>query len=210
MQPNEIDTLLAEVSAALEQDQREPLTEAELREWQRRLAPVAALLAERWARLKPGGPERVRELAAGRGAQVEALADQCRLHREQAAAQLEVIANRRRAARIREALASLPGAYVDVEAAVAAAESAWQHFAECFAAIDSASQRVVGLRVAAGESCPPAGPAEAEPLPARVAALAELLTVRAHHVGRWPGQVADALDVSPPQPKRDFYTAAVA
>lgn len=206
MTADEITALLSETAAALEQDQRQPLSEAELREWQRRLAPVAALLAERWARLKPGGSERSRELAAGRGAQVEALADQCRLHREQIAAQLEIIASRRRAARIREALASLPNAYTDVEAAVGAAESAWQHFAECFAAIDAAAQRVVGLRVAAGQACPPTGPADAEPLPGRVAALAEAVTVRAHHIGRWPAQVADALDVSPPEAKRHMYS----
>lgn len=207
MKAEEISTLLAEVSVALEQDQRQPLSEAELREHQRRLAPVSALLAERWQRLKPGGPERVRELSAGRGAQVEALADQVRQHREQIAAQLEVIASRRRAARIREAVQALPGAYADAAAAVAAAESAWQHFAECFAAIDSASQRVVGLRVAAGEACPSSGPADAEPLPGRVAALAEAVTVRAHHIGRWPGQIADALDVSPPEAKRHLYSS---
>lgn len=207
MTADEITALLSETAAALEHDQREPVSEAELREHQRRLAPVSALLAERWQRLKPGGSERVRELSAGRGAQVEALADQVRQQREQVGAQLEVIANRRRAARIRESLASLPGAYADAAAAIAAAEHAWQVFADAFSAIDAAAQRVVALRVAAGQACPPSGPADAEPLPARVAALAELLTTRAHHIGRWPGQIADALDVQPPEAKRHLYSS---
>ncbi len=194
MSPEQIDASLAEVAKALEQDASAPLLESQLRELQRTLGPASTLLERRWQDLRVGGPIRTRESAAGRGAAAEAQAEQVRQQREQLAAQIETISQRRRLARRREGLANLPGAYLATAQAVNAAETALAAAIAALDAIDAAATQVVQCRVAAADSCPDAPP-EAEELPRRVAALAKSLGDRSAGIVRWPGNFADRLGI---------------
>lgn len=196
MDAQQIDATLAEVAQALAEDQCDPpLTELALQALQRKLVPVREALESEWRQIKPGGPARLRALAIGQGADIEAEADRCRKLRDAVDAQLQVLADRRRQARIREALATLPQAYQHAADAVVAAERAWSEFVAAVDGLSAAAQRVNGLRFNAGAAAPEA-PDAADSLPPRVAALARQIADRAHGIGRWPDTVADALAVA--------------
>ncbi|MBE5315675.1 MAG: hypothetical protein H4O13_09760 [Xanthomonadales bacterium] len=194
MDAQQIDAVLAEVAEGLAADQRNPLAEAELQALQRRVAPFGELLEKRWRQLRPGGPERLREAAAGRSAEVEALAEHVRRQREQLAGQLELLGQLRRTARRREALQGLPQAYSGAALAVAAAEAALASAWAAMDAVNAAAQTVAQHRRNAGDACPDA-PVEAEALPPRLAAMARQIGERAHGVMRWPEGFADSIGV---------------
>lgn len=194
MDAQQIDATLAEVAQTLEHDASAPLPERDLQALQRTLAPIGELLESRWRQIRPGGPERLREAAAGRGAAAEQRAEAIRLQREQLLGQLEVLSQRRRIARRREALQGLPQAYGDAALAVAAAEAAFTAAWAAMDAINAAAQTVAQHRRNAGDAFPDA-PADSSALPPRVAALARQISERAHGVMRWPEGFADAIGV---------------
>lgn len=200
MQPNEIDTLLAEVSVALEKDQSQPLSEAELSQLLRRLGPVAELIEQRWRRVRPGGPDYLK--TAHRDVRAaEAAAEEIRLQRQQIEAQRATLSDLRRVARRREALAALPMRYAEAADATAALEQAWSAFETAFAAVGAAAQAVASVRALAGDAAPGA-PDDADGLPPRLMAVAREVSDRSHHLMRWPGDIASALSVEEPQPMR--------
>lgn len=196
----EIEVLFGEVADALHANESAPLTEDELSQLLRRLGPVAELIEQRWRRARPGGPDYLK--TAHRDVRAaEAEAEAVRLQRAQIEAQRATLSDLRRVARRREALAALPMRYAEAADATAALEQAWSAFETAFAAVGAAAQAVASVRVHAGDAAPGA-PDDAEGLPPRLLAVARDITARAHHLMRWPSDIASALSVEEPQPMR--------